>query len=148
MKDAITRASWAGSAVFAVVAVSAAATGANAIEAVAVIVDLLLFVGGVIAYALAYAAAVRRSRRDEIAVANLFLLMGPVAPAAVKRRLLGAAAAQGVVAVATAAVRPYSPLAFGILVPLWGLGLAGLWAARHGTFPRRKVTKNRTGRRA
>src|SRR5207248_757919 len=36
---------------------------------------------------------------------------------------------------------------FGILVPLWGLGLAGLWAARHGTFPRRKVASGRRRRR-
>jgi hypothetical protein len=43
-----------------------------------------------------------------------------------------------VVAVATAAVRPFTPLAFGILVPLYGLGLAGVWAAAFGTFgPRR-----------
>ena len=60
--------------------------------------------------------------------------------------MLGGAAAQAVVAVATAAVRPYSPLAFGILVPLWGLGLAGLWAARHGTFPQRKVASGRRRR--
>ena len=29
-------------------------------------------------------------------------------------------------------------VAFGILVPMYGLGMAGLWAARHGEFPDRR----------
>jgi hypothetical protein len=33
----------------------------------------------------------------------------------------------------------YSPLAFGILVPVFGLGLCGLWGARYGTFEPRPV---------
>ena len=34
-------------------------------------------------------------------------------------------------------IRPFTPLAFGILVPMLGLGLIALWGARHGTFPAR-----------
>jgi hypothetical protein len=30
-------------------------------------------------------------------------------------------------------------VAFGILVPIFGLGLAGLWGARHGVFEARSV---------
>jgi hypothetical protein len=48
-------------------------------------------------------------------------------------------AAQVVVAVATAAARPFTTLAFGVLVPVFGVGLNGLWAARHGRFPPRPV---------
>jgi hypothetical protein len=45
---------------------------------------------------------------------------------------------QVAVAVATAAARPFSELAFGVLVPLFGMALLALWSARHGTFPRRE----------
>jgi hypothetical protein len=52
---------------------------------------------------------------------------------------------QIVVAVATAAARPFTPLAFGILVPLYGLGLAGVWGAAFGTFaPRRQPEQRRS----
>jgi hypothetical protein len=67
---------------------------------------------------------------------GLFLLTGS-APPAVRRALLTCLGIQTVVAFATAAVRPFTPLAFGVLVPTLGLGACGLWAARHGTFPDR-----------
>jgi hypothetical protein len=34
--------------------------------------------------------------------------------------------------------RPGSSLAVGFLVPMFGFGLNGLWAAFHGTFPERR----------
>ena len=34
--------------------------------------------------------------------------------------------------------KPGSSLALGFLVPMLGFGLNGLWAAFHGTFPRRE----------
>jgi hypothetical protein len=45
-----------------------------------------------------------------------------------------ALAIQVVVAVTTASIRPFTTLAFGILVPMFGIGMNGLWAARHGRF--------------
>ena len=50
---------------------------------------------------------------------------------------------QVVAAVATAAVRPFTSLAFGVLAPMCGLGLIALWAGRHGTFPRSEPTSRR-----
>ncbi len=38
------------------------------------------------------------------------------------------------VALVTASIRVFTSLAFGILVPVWGLGLLGLWCARYGEF--------------
>jgi len=52
-----------------------------------------------------------------------------------------------VAAFATAAARPNSSLAFGILAPLWGQGLAGLWGARHGAFPPRPAAGPRVAGR-
>jgi hypothetical protein len=74
-------------------------------------------------------------------VAGLYLLIGS-APRPVQVRLLVALAVPSVVAiatsVATASVRPFTPLAFGLLVPMFGLACCGLWAAYHGAFPARR----------
>jgi len=63
-----------------------------------------------------------------------FFLTGGTAPRPVRVRLLGAFAVQVVVALVTSSIRVYTEVAFGILVPMLGLGLAGLWGARHGRF--------------
>ncbi|MGH9155229.1 MAG: hypothetical protein ACRD1K_05140 [Acidimicrobiales bacterium] len=105
-------------------------------DAVALVVALVLFAAGCAAFVAAYASAVRRSRTDDIALAALFFLSGS-APRAVRVALLGGLAAQVLVAFVTAGARPNSSLAFGTLVPVYGLGLAALWAARHGRFPPR-----------
>ena len=67
-------------------------------------------------------------------MASLYLLTNRVAPNDVRIRLLGALGVQSVTAVTVAAVRPFTTAAFAVLVPMFGLGLNGLWAARHGTF--------------
>ncbi|HUQ64160.1 MAG TPA: hypothetical protein VM121_10435 [Acidimicrobiales bacterium] len=128
---AIGRASWWGTAVFTLTAVGAVAY--SALEAVAFTVAVVLFFAGCVAFIAAYARAVSRSRVDLIAVSSLFFLTGS-APKSVRRSLLAALAVQIVVALATAIARPYTSLAAGTLVPAYGLGLCGLWAARHGTF--------------
>lgn len=132
----LVRVALGGTAVFVVAAVAAAIWPAALAVPVAVL-DLVLFALGGAAFSAALVRAATRSRREELSVAGLFLLSGS-APADVRRLLLGALAAQTVVALATASVRPFTPLAFGVLVPTFGLGLCGLWAARRGTFPARR----------
>jgi Kef-type K+ transport system membrane component KefB len=135
--DPIVRASWIGTLVFALTAVAAVLTRAATIPAAAV--ALGLFAAGIGIFFWAYAIAVNRSRTDAIGIGGLFFLAGAeTAPRPVKRALLAALGAQTVVALATAAARPFTTLAFGVLVPLYGLALTGLWGARHGRFgPRR-----------
>jgi hypothetical protein len=133
--EGIRRAAWWGTAAFAVTAVAAAA--ATDLEPVAFAVAVIMFAAGCVAFGAAYVRAVGRSRTDRIAVTSLYLLAGS-APPAVRRSLLGALAAEVVVALGTAIARPYTSLAAGTLVPIYGLGLCGLWAARHGTFPPRE----------
>jgi hypothetical protein len=128
---AIGRASWWGTATFAVTAVGADLY--SALESLAFAVAVILFVAGCAAFIAAYLRAVSRSRVDLIAVSSLFFLTGS-APGPVRRSLLGALAVQIVVALATAIARPYTSLAAGTLVPVYGLGLCGLWAARYGMF--------------
>ncbi len=120
---------------FTLSAVAAAALPARLATPVAVL-DILLFGVGLVAFSATMVLAASRSRHEELSVAGLFLLTGS-APPAVRRVLLGCLAVQTVVAFATAALRPFTPLAFGVLVPTLGIGACGLWAARHGTFPSR-----------
>ncbi len=138
-------ASWAGTAVFTVTAV-AAAVAPSTFDAVALAVAVALFAGGCAVFFWAYLLVAGRSRTQQIELAQVWFLTGPPTPSEVRRSLLAALAVQAVVGVATAAARPYTSLAAGVLVPMWGLGLCGLWAARHGTFPPRPVDTRRGGR--
>jgi hypothetical protein len=106
---------------------------------VAVAVDLGLFAIGCATFLGSYAIALNRSRTDEIGVASLYFLTNKVAPKPVQWRLWAALAVQCIVAVTAASVRPFTTAAFSVLVPMFGLGLNGLWAARHGTFGPRVV---------
>jgi len=128
----IIKASWAGTLVFAIVA-TIATIDPDSLGVPAVVVSLLLFAAGSIAMFWAFLIAVQRSRTDAIGIGGLYFGAGS-APKPVQRHLMGSLAIQLVVAFATASIRVFTSLAFGILVPVWGLGLAGLWCARHGEF--------------
>ena len=135
----IVRADLAGTAALVVSVGVAALT--DAWRKGSVVVALVLFALGVFTFIWAYFSAVERSRSDEIGVANLFLLTGATAPTRVKRVMSAALAVQVVVGLGGALlgfarIEGDEPnlFAFGILVPMFGIGLNGLWASRHGTF--------------
>jgi len=141
----LRKASWWGTGVFGATAGAASLalivdpkgplTGP--LQAAAFAVAVLLFLAGCALFLAAYVRGVARSRTDEVAVTTLFLLAGGV-PTEVRWSLLGSLGVQVIVALGTAIARPYTSLAAGALVPMYGLGLCGLWAARHGSFPARK----------
>lgn len=112
----------------------------------ALVVALVLFGIGTVTFLWAYLISLGRSREELVHVPGVFFLSG-TAPKAVRRALLGCLAVQVVVSVATASVRPFTSAAFGILVPMLGMGLAGLWGARHGTFDPRPPKPVRGRRR-
>lgn len=141
--DRIVAASWWGTAALAATAVPAA-LAPDAVGPVAQAVAVVLFAAGIVVFLWAYAVAVGRSRAEELSVVGIWFLSGS-APTAVRRHLLGALAVQVAVGVTTASVRPFTSLAFGVLAPLYGLGLAGLWAARHGRFQLRPRSEGRSG---
>lgn len=129
----IVVASWAADFVFAATAVPAA-LGANVLDDAAVVVALGLFAASIPVWVYALGlAVVRTTRGDDVVVANLFFLHGS-APRHVQVHLFGSLAVCLLVTAGTAAANP-----FGTLVPMLPLGLAGLWGARHGTFPARRM---------
>jgi len=129
---------WIANALFAVTAVPAAITSEDALVAVAIGSALFLFFVAIGAFVYAFGLAVARSARgDNVAVANLFFLQGS-APRSVQRSFLVLFVVCLAIAVGTAAWEP-----FGVLVPMLPIGLAGVWAARYGTFPPRLPTTPR-----
>jgi hypothetical protein len=124
--------SWAGVALFLLTAVPAAA-GVAGFDVAALVVDVVLFVAGIVVFLWGFAVALARNAQgDDIVVSSLFLIQGPV-PRPVRRHLFAALAVSVVIAGATGTTD-----AFGVLVPMFPLGLIGFWGARHGAFPPRR----------
>ena len=130
-------AGWAANALFLVTAVPSAA-GVEVFEGPAIVVALALFFASIGAFVYAFfVAAARSANGDNVAVENLFFLVGS-APRAVQLQFLAMFTVCTVIACATVVWAP-----FGILVPMLPMGLAGVWAARYGTFPPRRPPARR-----
>ncbi|MEZ5205220.1 MAG: hypothetical protein R2701_12820 [Acidimicrobiales bacterium] len=93
----------------------------------------ILFVGGTVAWSIGFVRAAGRSREEQIDLAGLFYLTGS-APKEARRWFLGCWYAQ--IAIALGAIAVSRP-PFGVMAPVWGIGLITWWASRHATFPPR-----------
>ena len=123
-----------GTAAFAVITLVAALSDADAVVLANLAVVGVLFVGGCVGFAVGFLRAAGRSRREVVDLAGLFYLTGS-APDEVRRPFLGAWFAQMAIAVGAIAVtRP----PFGVMAPVWGIGLITWWASSHATFPPRE----------
>lgn len=134
--------SWIGTAVTVVTSIANALTGDREHYVVSALPGLVMLALGSMVFIVAFAVAVQRSRTDEISVAGLFFLMDS-APRRVQVSMLASVAVQTAVPLGVAIFRPFT--AFATLAPVWSLGLAGLWGARHGTFPPRRVDPDDAG---
>jgi hypothetical protein len=129
----IVAASCVGDLLFGVTAIPVA-LGVDAFDGPAVVVALLLFFASLVVWCWALGlAAVRTTRGDDVQVMSLFLLEGQ-APARARWLLYGSCLVCLAITVGTAAANP-----FGVLVPMYPLGLVGLWGARHGVYPPRRT---------
>jgi hypothetical protein len=134
--DGLVRADVWATAVFAVVAATAAVFP-DVFVAPFVVVSLALFAAGCVTFVWGFLKGIGRSREEVVSLGGLFFLGGDVAPARVRRAFQVLLALQVIASVAAAVARPFTPLAFGVLVPMLGIGLMALWGARYGTFPDR-----------
>jgi hypothetical protein len=135
LDDRIVRVDLWATVVFGLVSIVAVLWSAAVVAAVAI--DIALFVAGCGAFFYAYFKAIGRSRDEVVDLAGLFFLAQGTAPRPVARALRLLLAAQVVLALATAAARPFTSLAFGVLVPMFGLAMLGLWGGVHGRFRER-----------
>lgn len=118
------------------------------------VVSIALFAVGVATSLWAYVSALERSRVEEVGVANLFLLTGTTASRSVKRAMGAALAVQVVAALVGASVGAaglegdeVNALAFGVLVPMFGIGMNGMWAARYGSYGPRVDARSKPSNR-
>lgn len=132
-------------ALFVITALTAMLLFSQPWKAIAVAVCLVNFSIGIVVFLWGYWNAVQRSREDNISVAALYFLIDGCAPKSVANRMNALLGVQTIVGLATALARTStdgergSTLAFGILVPMLGLGLNGLWGAFHGQFAPRAI---------
>lgn len=132
-----------GTAAFVAVTAVAAAWRRDAADLASLAVSGVLFVGGCVAFTVGFLRAVGRSRTEDVDIAGVVYLTGS-APRPVRRALLGLWFLQ--IGVATASVFAVQP-PFGVMAPMWGIGLITVWASQHGTFPPRPA-EDRLGRRS
>lgn len=122
-----------GTAALAVVTIVSALTDADAVVIANLAVAGVLFLGGCIGFGIGFLRAVGRSRTETVDLAGLFYLTGS-APTRPRRLLLGLWFTQiGVAAASVVAVQP----PFGVMAPVWGIGMLTVWGARYGTFAQR-----------
>lgn len=133
-----------GTVAFTITAIYAAVVFSTTAQWVGAITAMALFAVGVFVFLWSFWNAVQRSREEQIGVLQMYLLLGEPTPRRVRWIMLIMLAVQVVVAFATALGRseaddgsPGTSLAVGILVPMFGMGLNGLWCAFHGVFPPR-----------
>jgi hypothetical protein len=133
-----------GTVVFTITAVTAAVVFSTPTQWVGAVTAMGLFAIGVFAFIWSFWNAVQRSRDEQLAVTQVYLLLGSPTPPRVRRTMLTMLLVQIVVGLSTAIARadaedgtPGTSLAVGTLVPMFGVGLNGLWAAFHGVFPAR-----------
>lgn len=132
----IQRAAVWGTALLVMTSAGAAALP-HSIGVVHAVVSCVLFAAGTGALLWAYLVGLGRSRTETVSLSGLFFLTGEAAPAQVRRLLRVLLGVEVVAAVAAASVRPYTVVAFGILAPMYAMGLMGMWGARHSEFPDR-----------
>ncbi len=130
-----------GTVGFAATSVSAAVSP-DSLELLNVIYSLILFAAGCVAFLWAFLVSAGRSRLEKLSVAGIYFLAGS-APSRVSWYFRILLFAMLCLAFTTAAIRPFTSLAFGVLAPMFIMGLTGLWGARWGTFPANNLSRSR-----
>ena len=124
-----------------VITSGAAAALPDAFGVVHASLSCVLFAIGTGGLLWAFALGVARSRTDDVNLGGLFFLSAPAAPHLERRRFRVALTVEIAVVVAAAAVRPFTVVAFGVLAPMFALGLMGVWGGRHAVFPPRPAQR-------
>ena len=126
---------------FALFSVLAAVFG-DALYAYMTIFSLTLSALGCAIFLRALFHLAGRSRHEEVSVAGAFLLLeeAAIGAKAFFWSMLGIQLASALIAAGT---RFYTPLAFGILVPVFGVGMMSLWGAKHARFPAKSLGARR-----
>lgn len=123
------------------VAMVIAFLGSDSIRGVIAIGCVVVFLAGAVLFTWAFLIAAGRSRIEEVTVAGAFFLGAGSTTKENQRWAYGLLTAQSLIGIAAASADPYTAMAFGILVAMFGLGAIAFLGSAHGAFRPRKSTK-------
>lgn len=121
---------------------------ADRLDLVFAVVCSLVFVAGIALFLLGFWNGVQRSRVDDVTLTGLLALGTSYVEARPRNLLWGAIVAETVVSILFASLRPFTQQAFGLLLPMFGVGLATLWGSRAATFHPRDDPRNPSANRS
>ena len=119
----------------------AALLGGDEIRGAVAIAFVVIFLTGSAVFLWAFVIAASRSRDEAVSVVGAFFLGDGAIERNDRRWLFGWMASQSVIGLAGAIAQPFTALAFGILVPMFGIGVIAMVGARFGSFERHAVKK-------
>lgn len=122
------------------VAVTIAYFGPDTVRNTVALACSAVFVAGAALFTWAFTIAAGRSRTEDLTVAGAFFLAGSIGKPE-RRWAFGFLLAQTIIGFAGAIADPYTTMAFGVLVPMFGLGVIAFLGSAHGAFRQRKPTK-------
>jgi hypothetical protein len=121
---------------------------ADTLDILFVVVCSVFFAVGIALFLLGFWNGVQRSRVDDVTLTGLLALGTSYVGARPRNLLWAAIAIETVVAILFASLRPFTQQAFGLLMPMFGVGLATLWGSRAATFHPRDDPRNPSPRSA
>ncbi len=131
--EKIIQASFVGTAVFGVASLATYLL-ADRLDVVFAIISVALFVIGTLLLGLGIWNGIQRSRVDTVTLTGLLSVDSSHVPPSARNRLWLSVTLQIIIAVLFGSLRPFTEQAFGLLVPILGLGFAGLWGSRFAAF--------------
>ena len=98
------------------------------------VVCAVLFVAGTLLLGLGMWNGIQRSRIEEVTLTGLLSVDKSHVPGSIRNALWLSIVLQVALSLLFASLRPFTEQAFGLLVPMVGLGFAGLWGSRFAEF--------------
>ncbi len=95
---------------------------------------LVVFLIAIVAFISAFLTAANRSRIEYVSVAGAFFLADGAVVSADRRLFTGAAVLQTVVGIVGSSLRPFTSVAFSVLVALAGLAMMAIVGSRFGAY--------------
>ena len=124
--------SWLGIGVFGIVSIPTV-IWPDTLGTANAIASLILFGLGCAGFVYSFLISANRSRTEILSVVGIYFL-SKSAPRYITWYFRFQLLLICCIAFTTAGIRPFSALAFGILTPVYVLGLMGLWGAKWGSF--------------
>lgn len=93
-----------------------------------------LFFGGIALFGVALIRAASRSTHSLVSVVGVFFLGDGAVSKGDRLLFFGCAVVQAIVALVVSSIEPFSTVAFSVLVPMFGIGLAAEFGSKYGEF--------------